>query len=513
MRQNNKRPAEDELQPSRTRKRQAAAPSTRITRSMRKTQEDSANPVRLHSGLPTASRQRKKPTPSALTQRECTLIQAPEQAATHVEPVAQPAAICSSAPGEPGKHATEAANPGGPAPIADMGSSIPMIITSCHTNIPDQKPGIWGISIKRRLRAHSNSSQISPLSGPARDCSVDTPSHVQTAYPELDTGLHGIDGTQEGPTDIMPADVIATGTYKSIKEVGSDVCKATQTKSKPAQEDPKDVMLAWSTLFPAWVEVPRAVLKPAVLNATYLVNSIKEAGELLINEIDAQKVDENQELPVVEVFLDNIVSQDSEHPSPMDMDPGPVIVECVANGSSPDNLECTMSVESSEVRDLQCNAAVAEEAAPTENIKACCPPTPVEVFCRSNAPSPSTTSGSLSAGAIEQSLPHAKPLSEPSKTTSASSTTAAEMPRLPPFPQKTRQQTTNLKREKELRARLIEMRKVKRMARQPCVQNVLVRTSDGSMSIITAKAAHVTNWDLEDDQYSVEEYEEDTVSY
>lgn len=500
MRQNNKRPAEDEAQPSRTRKRQAAATSTRITRSMRKTNEDNGIPVQLHRGLPTVSRQRKKATTSASTQRECTSVQAPEQAATDVEPVAQPAAISSTAPGEPGKHATEAANPGGPAPIADMGCSIPMIITSCHTHFTPQMSDIWGISIKRRVRAPSNSSQISPLSGPARDCSVATPSHAQPAYPELDTGFLGIDSTQKVPADIMPgtlnagrmevpgarfksADIIATGFHKSIKEAGSDLCKATQTECKPA-----------------------------VLNATYLVNSIEEAGELLANEMDARKVDENQELPVVEIFPDDIVSQDSEDPSPMDVALSPVIVRCDANGSSSDNLECTVPVESTEVRDLQCNTAVAEEAAPTEDIKTCCPPTPVEAFCRSNAPSPSTTRGSISAVGIEKNLAHAKPLSEHSEATSTS-TTVADVPRPPPSPKKTRQQIANLKREKELRARLIEMRRAKRMARQPCVQNVLVRTSDGSLSVITAKAAHVTNWDLEDDQYSVEEYEEDTVSY
>lgn len=503
MRQNNKRPAEEEAQPSRTSKRQAAAPSRRITRSMRKMNEDNGIPVQLHLGLPTASRPRKKPAPSAPTQRKCTPVQAPEQAATHVDPVAQPAAIFSSAPGEPGKHATEAANPGGPAPVADMCSTIPAIITSCHTDVPPQKSGIWGISISRQLRASSNSSQISPRSGPAPVCSVAPPSHAQTAYPQLDSGLHGIKDIQKRPTDIMlawsllfpawvevpraeftPAVVRAADLVKSIKQAGSDVCKATQTECKPA-----------------------------VLNATYLVSSIKEAGELLANEMDAQEVDETLELPVVEIFPDDFVSQASEHFSPMNVELSPVVVECAAdNDSSADKIECPEHVEHTKERDLQCNTAMPDRATPTENIKMCDPPASVEPFCRSNAPSPSTTRGSICAVAVEQSLSHAKPLSESSKTTSVP-TTAADMPRLPPSPRKTRQQIANLKREKELRAKLIEMRKAKRMARQPCVQNVLVRTSDGSMSIITAKAVHVTNWDLEDDQYSVEEYEEDTVSY
>lgn len=499
---NNKRPAEDEIQSSRTRKRQAAASSTRITRSMRKIIEDNGIPVQLHLGLPTVLRQRKKLTPSTPAQRECTSVQAPEQAAVLVEPVAQPVAICSSAPGNPGKHLAEAANPGGPAPVADMGSNMPVTITSCHTDVPPQESDMWSLSINARLRAPSNSSQSSPLSQPAQVCSVATASPAQTAHPELDPEFHGIEDTQEDPADMMlawsmvkpawtevcsavctPADENATGLVNSIKGAGSDGCKANQTESKPA-----------------------------VLNAAYTVSSIQEAGELLANEMDARKVDDNQELPIVEIFLHDLASQDSEHLSPRCMELSPVSVECGANSPSTDNPECTMPGESTDVRELQCNAAMGEEAAPTENIKTCCAPTPLEAFYRSNAPSLSTTRGSISAGVDEQSLHHAKPLCEPSKTASASHT-AANMPGLPESPKKTAQQIANLKREKELKAKLIEMKRARMMVKQPCVQNVLVRTSDGSLSIITAKAAHVTNWDLEDDQYSVEEYEEDTVSY
>lgn len=526
MRQNNKRPADDEFQPSRTRKRQAAVPSTRITRSMRKMNESNGISMQILPGLPIASRRRNKPVPQATTQEESTAVQACGQAATHVEPVFQLAAVCSQqlsvthetsiteegqetcAPicaGESGRanlrceglavNATEAANPGGPAPIADMGCNIPVKITSCHVDGLPQKADAWGISMKQRPRAPSDTSQISPRSGPAQVSSISEQSQTDAIDPEKFSGLYRIENM------------------------------------------PDDTMLSWSILYPAWVEVPRAEFRsvvskevdvtkkikdgddnklkasqtectPAVLDATYLVKSIKEAEELLSNEMDARKVEQDQELPVVEIFPHDSAQGGPQYSEQL----SPVLVDCCANGLTADNVQYVLLDEPAEVRDSRCNTATSDRVSPTEGSEASCPPTPLVPFCRSNAPSPSTTRGSISAPATEQNQPNVEPLMEPSEST-CTSRTDADVSGLPKSQQKTAQQLANMKREKELRAKLIEMRRAKKATKQPCVQNVLVRAPDGSLSIITAEDAHVTDWNLEDDQYSVEEYEEDTVSY
>lgn len=495
---------------------------------MRRTNEKNGVTMQILPGLPIASRRRNKPAPQQTTKEDFIPVQACGQAANHVEPLCQQAAaqqpsvthgtsiadegqqicgpICAEASGRAHPpcegltvNAAEAANPGGPAPIADMGCNIPMEITSCHIDGSTRKADVWGVAVRRGLSSPSNSSQISPRSGPAQVCSISEHSQTNPVEPETSSGVCEIENT------------------------------------------PEDLVQAWSILYPAWVEVPRVEFrpvvskevdvaklikvgydnklkasqtecKPAVLSATYLVNSIKEAEELLSNEMGAREVEQDQELPVVEIFphdSDPTNSQSSEHSA---RELSPVLVKCGVDGSSANNLECAVRDDPTEARNSRCNAATSDRVAPTEAFEACCPPTPVEPFCRSNAPSPSTARGSIFVGAIEQNIPSLEPLVKPSKNT-CTAHTAADMQVLPKSPQKTAQQVANLKREKELRARLIEMRRAKKLSKQPCVQNVLVRTSDGSLSIITAQDANVTDWDLEDDQYSIEEYEEDTVSY
>ncbi|KAJ4415791.1 hypothetical protein N0V82_007153 [Gnomoniopsis sp. IMI 355080] len=478
MKVNNKRQADNEPQPSPPKKRQAVAPTTRITRSSYKLKGDAAE---LNPGLPMASRQRKKPAPAASAPQDrkpMKVVSPPNDsfvepailpATTTYVPVAhEPAEQASAKPPSviyamgttPGGrvirapiligndcradgcqsdvvvavNSTEAANPGGPAPIAYMGNEVAIAFTyfaDASLHEVDQKDRM----LKLRCRAPSRSSQISRTpSGPVQTCS--NPSRSSAGGPA------------------SPATLTSATVMRTVSPV---------TKLK----------LDWSKLDPNWLKegdevwkAPQSKTMPAVVEASYSVSSFEQAAELLENEMDVQAIEEEVlALPVVEILVSDcpqdVVDGDSNVSSKI-TDSNPVIVKCSASASSLNTMDRTTNEETT---------------------KAACSPKAVDAFCRSNAPSPSFASH------------------------------AADVSRLPKTPVKTAQQTANLQREKELRAKLIEMRRARLAVGPSCVQNVLVRSIDGSKSAITTQSTHEANCVREEDQYSVEEYEEDIVCY
>lgn len=548
MRLNNKRKADDEseAQPSRATKRQAVIPTTRVTRSTRKLNEDNGISVQLDPGLSMAPRRRKKQawstattttTPWATLQK-CTPPSAveavPSRAANHVELVILPASAyvpaprvqpVRQAPTKPpsviyatgitpdGQHICapirigsdrparsqpevmavavttdqemteaapwlESANAGGPAPVAYMGDDFPMGIT-CITDLPPhQNPQRKNSQQWRREPSHS--SLISPRSGPVQLCMIPTPSRPNAPRLPL---------AQDSRTD---ADIPITAT-KKIKQ-------------------------DWTNLNPDWLskgdemwKLPKFAPKPAVVDATYSVNSLEEAAELLANEMCAHDFEQYIESPVVDIFaadsLQGVVDEDL-HVSQMSDDCDPVIVECGARVPSLDSMEWTMGDATTEVPDVRSDDSISDLTSCTEYTRTSCSLNAANPF---PSPSNSSTKGSVSGCIIERDHRHPTTIMEPFKSTLTSP--VADVPTLPDLHQKTAQQIANLKREKELRKKIIEMRRARMAAPRTCVQNVLVRAPDGSLSIVTTQDTAVTNWGVEEDQYSVEEYEEDSVSY
>lgn len=508
---NNKRQVEDEPQLSRPKKRQTATPTTRITRSLRKLNGDA---VKLNPGLPMGLRQRKKPITSAPT------VEAASPTVSHSMQAFLPLNLCGSTACDPVEQAavktpsvifamkttpegqeicgpilngsdrivcsqpeamvlddTRAANPGGPAPIAYMGGYIPITFTY----LTDASPfgNAQHISLlKRRRRKLSHSSQISPRSGPVQACSIASP--FRADYP----------GTPESAASA--AEVKTTNQAKGFK-------------------------LEWSMLNPEWRQEGYEIWKalkseptPAVVEATYSVRSLEQAAELLQNELEAQSVDENLDLPVVEVVVfgcrrDTV--DESVRARSTRADSNVVTVEPGANASSLDTIKGPMSGATTKLRDCQPDETMSKLTMREENTQAVCPRETIDAVRRSDALA-SPAKDSKADSVIEKDLPHP---TESSNSKISSHT--AIMLCLPNSSRETAQKIANLQREKELRAKLIEARRARLTASRPCVQNMLVRSADGSLSIVSTQSSHGANCVMDEDQYSVEEYEEDSVSY
>lgn len=508
MKLKNKRQADDDHQPNRASKRQAVIPTTRITRSSRRLNANNGSAEQLHPGLPMEPRKRKKPVPPAVTQQrrsradnhvELTVLpattyvpapkipadQAPAEAPSviyamgitpdgreirapirigsdrrvhHHQPQALATSVTTGQEMAEGGPRLGAANPGGPAPIAYMGGDFP-VATAHTTGVPPREDARRSNPQQRHSKS-SHSSLISPKSGPAQVCSVPTPSRADDPRPSW----------APGSTD--------PDTLSALFEIKLD----------------------WSRLNPDWLsrggdmwKAPEDEAEAAVVEASYSVDSLEEASELIANEMDAQDFGQGIETPVEEILVPD---------SPQDISPknitlsqirgasDPAIVDCDASVLSLDTMEWTRSEEATEELDLDSGAATFRSTMPT----------------MSTQPSLPATRGSLPDSKTESVFPQLT-TPEPSKNTFAPST--ADVPSHPNL----QQRIANLQREKELRDRLIEMRRPRKTAPLPRVQNVLVREADGSMSIIITQDTHVPNWDMEEDQYSVEEYEEDIVSY
>ncbi|KAJ4387091.1 hypothetical protein N0V93_007678 [Gnomoniopsis smithogilvyi] len=517
-----KRQADVEPQPSRPKKRQAAPPTARITRSSRKVNGDA---VQLNPGLPMERRHRKKPVVSVPNQRECRIAEAPSQIDSPGEPVCLPAAMYIPATSKPVEQASaesasnvcalrnmpecrgicaplltgsdrkarrhpevittdapRAANPGGPAPIAYMGGDIP-IASTYPTDDPPDEDDSQAISLKRLRRTLSHSSLISPRSGPVQICSIACPSR--------------------------PDDSESAGTSSS----------AVVTKTMILFTEDK---VDWSRLDPEWLkggdEMWRAASmsepKPVVVEATHSVNLLEQEREPLSEKMNAQDHGDDVESHVVDIPVsrstEDVVDESMNAPA-TGVDSEPVIAESGANALPVDSMKCSVSVqEIIKLPVLQPDATMSDLSTSVEYTNAPCPPESVDLFHHSDEPPPSGKGPEIDC-IVERDTPRPSTATIPFKSISASPTADVSCP--PKSPSKTAQQIANLHQEKQLKEKLIRLRKARLTAAHSCVQNVLVRSPDGSMSIITTQGTHGANYDMEEDRYSVEEYEEDSVCY
>lgn len=536
MRLNDKRQADDELQANRASKRQATIPTTRMTRSSRKLNERSGISVLLNPGLPMGPRTRRKPPQVARTktvQQECIPGHFTSRANSSVELTILPATTYVPALHEPTEkvpvkahsviyavgtapdgreicapirigsdrrdhcrpevsistgHGTtkdcswlEAANPGGPAPIAYMSGDFHMATTNT-TDAPTHK-GAQRISIhqRRKIPSHRSSSLISPRSGPVKFGSIPIPSR---------------------------ADVPRLACASGLMNTGTPFL-------------PEAFTLDWTMLNPDWLNrsdemwmASRAEPDLAVTEAFYPVDSLAGVAELLENEIDAQSFKQDMEPPIVEIFASEPPYADIFHedPSRSHIEEDFDSVADIVYGPSDSPLDAMIwsASETTEVPELDSDTVMSGLTMLQEHVIPSSLPTAADASHYDNTPSERGSSPEDTI-LLSQPITYATAAISSKKSSGPSS---VDILSLLEYQQKAEQQVANLQREKELRMRLIASRKARKTAPLPCiVRNVLVRKTDGSMSIITTGDPQLPNWAMEEDQYSVEEYEEDTVSY
>lgn len=523
MKLSNKRQADEELKPARVSKRKAAtpAPTTRMTRSAYKQLiAKNASAAELNPGLSTTPRQRKEAVPSisstaspsttCLThgQQLCTpptslsgsSMELEMLPATTYVPPSQPTKqhsrplsviyalsatpdgqkICapirmgsaSNASTKTPQSETaavhpDAANPGGPAPIANMNGPLLPLTISYNTrpeSVQTQNP---------RRRRPSGSELISPLSGPVQQpCAPPAQSRISRVH----------------MWDSSPADPVDNGFQSGFEAA---------------------IMLYWKTkniFHPGWIEgfvdngdenmemnmeyckAPEDMSAPAITEATYSVGSFDEAAELFENDMVAQAVEQCSELPVVDIPVTK---------SPTDIFHEEMYFAQMTEDTTP-NVEYDAAAADIDAMEWVPKSEVLETSGPGHQ-----------------GPSGNKRSAEHVEALLSSSSKRAKldfsansfAPSERAQEFAASTTPAQRRESFRPSP-------ANLLREKELKARLIASRKARRH-----MQNILVRAPDGTLSIASADQASAepstwsSQWQMDEDHYSVEEYDEDTVSY
>lgn len=511
----NKRQADEEPKPARASKRRAAAstPTTRMTRSAYK-QLSAKNgvAVELNPGLKNAPKQRKKathvlstsvsPSKTCLTdaQQPCTSAKTSSRSGSSMELEMLPATTYVP-PHKPSKqHARvpsviyalsatpdgqnicapirmgsaikvstnnnslsvtvthqDAANPGGPAPVAYMGGAVPLTISY------NAKPARVNESRQTQVaqrRAPSGSSLISPLSGPVQPCAPPTPSLLGPA-PVVSPGsaCSNANGVFEAPARVGWSTLFHQGWMDGFVDHGG-------VKDMEMDVD--------------YYKAPEDSSAPAVKEATYAVESIEEAEQLFENEMIAQALEQCSELPVVDISVTKSPTDmfhEEMYFSQMTEDEKSQSVEYVAAAADIDAMYWTTGSENTGTSGSS-QQGTAESKPSTEQIE-----TPLSSLSKK----PKLDFSPSSHGVRKPSAQRAKSFS--------------------PLP-------ANLLREKELRAQLIASRKARRL-----MQNILVRAFDGTLSIASVDRASAmppswsSHWQMDEDHYSVEEYDEDTVSY
>ncbi|CAN8102453.1 unnamed protein product [Discula destructiva] len=500
-----KRQADEELQPTRGSKRRAVLPTTRMTRSAYK-QLSASNDVvvELHQGLTMAPRQRKKPAskktciadtqqidlptksntktetsnqtmrvPSAVHAPKATLdsqqVCAPIRIRSNTKPMkkeATPEAALQSMVSKAcskGAAWLAAANPGGPAPVAYMGGKVPLTISY------ESPPPAAG-----RHRDVSHSSLISPCSGPAQVCVPPTPSLLGPSRGSSSSESEGFEAPQM--------------LSKDWTRFNSGWVAGFVAKDHAAEGGMDGELRKMSEVEPV----------PAVVEAMYAVESVEEATNLFANEMAAWQVEQCSELPVVEFAVAKSpvdVSHEEMHRSQMKASSKPKPISKVGEMDWTSRKE-DMSLNRGYDGTTEHSEAPLPSLSSTKTSKrpspVCLKPTSSPPFARN----PVQTSCDL-------------PMPKQSNQVSFPS------PRM--GCQKTAPSKANRVREKELRAQLIKMRKARARGTP---QNMLVRKPDGSISITTVEqdqsvtwSSWPSHWQMDEDGYSVEEYDEDTVSY
>lgn len=547
MTPSNKRQADEEPKPARTAKRRAAAPpppTTRLTRSAFKqlsAKNDAA--ATLHPGLTAAPRQRKRVEFSTITsvaspkpclkdaQPPCEIPNRSGSSTTKLEllpattyispcmhpkphfrapsviyamsktpdgqiicmPIRMGSAITKASTKKRTLSGTaihsvqkEAANPGGPAPVAYMSPSpapapvqAPVPLTLAYNAQPARVHGSTEIQIPRRRRAHSHSSQISPCSGPAAASYAAVPptsSRLEPAPPwAVPSGPFGppLDGLNGPPEQVDVRTLFYPGWLYGFVDDGrfaKEMELEVVGDCKAASEDRS--------------------LPPAVMEATYEVGSVEEAEVLLDGEMRAQAWEQCAELPVVEIEVEQSptdIFHEESYFSQMIEDSYCHDAEYAAAAAEIDAMDWSAESENLGTSGSSEQAPFESTPPPNEHIE-----TPISSSSKKAKPDFSRSSYEAS---------------EPVREFAGPNTFAQRIASFCPSP-------ANLRREKELRARLIASRKARRL-----MENILVRATDGTLSIASAQQTSSvppcwsSQWQMDEDHYSVEEYDEDTVSY
>lgn len=520
MTSSSKRLAEEEAKPSRASKRQAAIPSTtRMTRSAYKqlTTDNTHAVVALNPGLATVPRSRKKAggktTRTAdAPPRASTVVNSPTKlemlpATTYVVAPSKPARQACSVPvvvyavaplpdgGEiraPIRMGSEVRPPHNKllckkalqkaaeracVPVACMGGNVPLTISYIPARQRSPK------AQTARAREWSHSSQISPTSGPVQFCAPPTSSFPGQQRASWTSGSSDSKASERTADTEIP--------WRDCTRFNS----GWLTESVDKHQDLE------STVDMDLCMTPEKESMPAVMEATYAVECVQQATELFARELAAQELEQYSELAVAEI---------SVAPSPVDIFHEDMYVSQTMRGFNAtlcnvSTMEWAASEDGTKSSHLGFNGILADSPWPMDHSQAPLPSSatdePAAAAYMETVPSSDAT-GSL------PSIAESKEESCPSPSVKALFTSRIQ--------QQAAKREANLQREKELRAQLIHMRN-DRVRRVP--QNVLVRAVDGSMSIATvleapsAAQSWPSHWLTEEDRYSVEEYEEDTVSY